>query len=95
MMRRAHNVARSEAADDWMVDGKASTGVIQGPWRTFLTRLRVLARSEEGGRRSYGAHRRDQRRRSSTMVKVLVLWVGVQIRSLAKLLDLRTGREEG
>jgi hypothetical protein len=88
--RRAHCVARAEAAD-----GKVSTGIVHGPRCTCLTRLRAPAHSEEGGRRRCGAHRHGQRRRSSTAVKVSVLLFGVQLRALAKLLDLRTGREEG
>jgi hypothetical protein len=33
--------------------------------------------------------------RSSTAVKVSVLWVGEQLQALVKLLNMRKGREEG
>jgi hypothetical protein len=92
---RARSVARSEAVGDWTVSGKVSMGVIHGPRCTCLTRLRVLAHSEEDVRQRGGAHRRGRRHRSSTAVKVLVLWVEVKLQALVKLLDLRTGREEG
>jgi hypothetical protein len=86
--------AQHGTVDSWMIGGKVSMGTIHGPHHTSLTRLRVLARSEEGGRRRCGAHQRGRRRRSSTTVKVSVLRVRVQLRALAKLLDLRTGRED-
>jgi hypothetical protein len=55
---RAHIVVWLEAAGNWTVGRKVSIGAIHGTRRTCLTRLRVLARSEEGRRRRCGAHRR-------------------------------------
>jgi hypothetical protein len=95
MTHRARSVVRSEVVGGWTVDRKVSTGAIDGPRHTCLTRLRVLARSEEGGRQRCGGHRCGRWCRSTTLVKVSVLQVGVQLRALAKLLALRTGREEG
>jgi hypothetical protein len=79
------SVALPVTAGDWMARGKMSTGSIHGPQRTYLTWSQVLNRSEEGGRRRGGAHQHGRWCRSSTTVKVSVLWVGEQLWALVKL----------
>jgi hypothetical protein len=59
-----------------------------GHRHTRLTWSKAPAHSEEGGRWRCGSHQRGQRHRSSTAVKVSVLWVGEQLQALRKLLDL-------
>jgi hypothetical protein len=92
MVRR---VVRLETTGNWTTRGKVSTGHFHGPQRTCLTWSKALDHSEEGERWRCVAHRHDRRRRSSTAVNVLDLQVKEQIQGLAKLRDLRTGREEG
>jgi hypothetical protein len=84
----ACSARRGATSDGRWLDGPWEGVLRAHPWPSaHLPDTVQGTRSQRGGRM--------MKMRSSTSVKVPVLRVGEQLRDLAKLLDLRMGREEG